>query len=500
MTISGTLLRSMICATVLAGVCCLHQPAQAGSVESVRITFTEPAYAGLPVWVYVDPAKGVAGLAPIRYPFTGSPRDFGLYKFEVKRGEESLKITYGDRAHSGPPDGSAAPASSPTGRLPLHLVCDLSQPGTYEVRLTVTGAGRADFDKIVAASEWTRLELKPSTSTQRSEYRDKLIKNPPTDPGKIIGDFLPSLLAVPDSRSLAVLCNYFKHQDDLIQAYSVNGLSYFGAADVQKAVIDYIKTNGPTERLAYYLSWYQKTFEPRSVELAEALMGQLKSNSPDVIGATVHALGFMRAYDWKSHPEMPERMANAVWEAVPHIRAVGGRQALWPLALYAGGVKSEKSREILLDLLPEESVREQALICLCWIGDPRDLPMLGESLKSGTGSIAYQLVKTYGDKAIPYLQAALKDSTVPRVRLECARELMRMHQPEAYYFFKDALEANRSYKQQAIQFLRDDLANDQKADEKELLAYLQKALDALPGKDPVKSGSDANQSKGDRFR
>jgi hypothetical protein len=71
------------------------------------------------------------------------------------------------------------------------------------------------------------------------------------------------------------------------------------------------------------------------------------------------------------------------------------------LAIYLGSWKADKSRELLWRIVVQGIASGQALMCLTWIGDRRDLPRLG---KYNTGNLDYHLNRVYGPAAAPYLK------------------------------------------------------------------------------------------------
>lgn len=73
---------------------------------------------------------------------------------------------------------------------------------------------------------------------------------------------------------------------------------------------------------------------------------------------------------------------------------------LQALAGYLGLVKTDASRILLWRVVDDGVVREQALICLTWIADKRDLPRLARYR-----GLDYHLRQAYGDAAAPYLNS-----------------------------------------------------------------------------------------------
>lgn len=93
--------------------------AQTSSVQNFQIHVIDPAYAGLPVWIYAELRYPLE----IHYPYGEDPGDFGPNKLEVKRENQVLEqVPFKPRVgRGGVVDGWIAPPSSPKNRLPLHL-------------------------------------------------------------------------------------------------------------------------------------------------------------------------------------------------------------------------------------------------------------------------------------------------------------------------------------------------------------------------------------------
>ena len=87
-------------------------------------------------------------------------------------------------------------------------------------------------------------------------------------------------------------------------------------------------------------------------------------------------------------------------------------------------------------------------------------------------SIPYAIRNAYGDAAIPFLEAGLKGSQYDRVRANCARELIILGRPSGFAFVADAIQGNRPYKPEIVQFVRDRFPELKSADEGSVLAFI----------------------------
>ena len=60
----------------------------------------------------------------------------------------------------------------------------------------------------------------------------------------------------------------------------------------------------------------------------------------------------------------------------------------------------------------------------------------------------------YGDAALPYLERAVKSSPYVWVRTQSAEELALHNRPIGFQFLLDAVESDRPYKAEMIQWVR----------------------------------------------
>jgi hypothetical protein len=155
--------------------------AQTSNVLKFQIQLSDPAYTGMPVWIHAE----LSSPLEIRYPYGEDPEDFGSNKLEVKR-ENSLlpKVTFKPWVGMGRiVDGSIAPATSPKNRLPLHLQYALDKPGIYSVRWTEMRHDLQDgrmTETVVAQSDWLDFEVRQSTREQRQDWFEKQLARVPS--------------------------------------------------------------------------------------------------------------------------------------------------------------------------------------------------------------------------------------------------------------------------------------------------------------------------------
>jgi len=461
-----------------------------------KLSFDEPVRAGLPVWVHItlpQTREYYASRMNIRYPFSGNPLNFGWWgaiKLEVRSGGKSLEPLRwpmrpfaGVGMHSGPPNGSAAPQGSPKQRLPLHLRYDFSKPGTYEVRLTLHDKWSYQ-EELIMRSEWTKLVVHPTTPEERRVRLAKMLQQDrPKGRGIVVGDLLPSLLAQPNADVLEVVKGFVHHQDGLVQRFALNCICRWGKDVFHREVKSLVKAEGPTVELAYALSHKRDIFNPdEDAELVDSILPWLRSDSVTAAAGATQAVYFMRSIqEWTEGSRVPERLDKAIAEAAEHLIGLNDGQVLRSLACYLGGSKQAGSRKLLWRLAQDPKCRGQALICIGWLNDKRDLERLGKLLVPGdpeTDSLPYQLRRAHGEEALPWLVAGLKKSEIRSVRVQCAKELALAGHREGFLFFKAALGDRTSEHSIARGFVHDlmrDGTNAQRSDE-ELIRFLDKKL------------------------
>jgi len=465
--------------------------AQALPVQNLHLSLEEPVYAGLPVWIKADLAYPYEA----RYPYSEDPSDFGPNVIELRRGNEVIQPRsfplFGNSPGSGIMGGSAAPPDAPQNRLPLHLKYHIEQPGTYSVEWTAVRqvlVGKHQMNAVAGRSDWLAFEVKPSTPEQREAWLEKTLAAVPTDPGPLVGDSLPSLLvASPDPRVLRTVLEHLYSKDPLVGGYALSSLGLFHADDLRAQALELMHLRGLSEQMAYLLSWHPQ-FQDSREELLRAALPYLQSSDDKQVAATLQLLGWVAhpaKASWTADSDIPGRTDRAVLAVAPSLLKRDG-DAPRMLALYLGGIKSDESRGLLWQLAGRTgSGHTQALIVLTWIGDDRDLPRLSEQLwKPGDAdiygrdltSLPYGLMHGYGDRATPYLEHAISASPYVFVRTESAEQLILKQRPAAVAFFLDAIENQRSYKRELVQWLVDHCGLPPDSDDQAAIAFLKSRM------------------------
>jgi hypothetical protein len=103
-----------------------------------------------------------------------------------------------------------------------------------------------------------------------------------------------------------------------------------------------------------------------------------------------------------------------------------------------------------------------------------DAPATGDPLSGELSSLPYALHNAYGAAALPVLENALKKSGYVWVRTNCARELIIENRPSGFAFVADAIEQDRFYKREMIEFLRGRFPELRGEDDAAVLAFLKR--------------------------
>jgi hypothetical protein len=261
-----------------------------------------------------------------------------------------------------------------------------------------------DLDgEALARSGWVSFEVHDYSPTQRAAWLAAMRPTAPSDPVELLSDYLPSLLAVPDKAVLSMLEDYLYNPSDLVRKYTMYALYLFDDALALEEIPDLVERRGPTDELAYLLSWRRDLFQPQAATLVHAAIKYLDSPDPLLEAGSLKALEFLKAhYDWQASAGVPALIDKEIASRASRFIETRNDTIVRQLALNLGSWKTDQSRALLWRIVEEqETAREQALICLTWIADPRDLPRLGSY---NTGSLDYSLNRAYGAAAAPYLK------------------------------------------------------------------------------------------------
>jgi len=466
-------------------------PAQPPDIPSFTISVDQPVYSGQPIWVRVVDGPR----ANIRYPFHAVVGDIGCNRLEVTFNGVLLKplpIQRGPTTMIGPACGSSAPQGSPSDRLPLHILYQLTSPGIYSVRWTIglpfpSRNGTAGA-KPEPHSDWVTFQVVETTPEQHEAWIKNLLADPPSDDGHLAGDFLPSLLAAaPDPRALSTFVKYLYSDNPMVSGMAASALEEFPQSQVLSAVATALEKQGPSEQLAYFATYHKGWTNEDQVKIVHATIPYLQPGNsavpsgkqpppyaPTRTSAAIKLLRFIfyvPNHAWPGNPELQSYVDTQVLQAAPNIMAKANMNAVQELAEYLGSMSSSfRAHELLLQIAERsDNAATQARICLTWHPQSEDLSHLAavliapgdaDSLGTDRSSLPYSLVKAYGDNALPYLERAVASSPYVWVRVASAQQLVLHNRPIGFQFLLDQLvqdpwSANRAYKPQLIRWVRD---------------------------------------------
>ena len=159
----------------------------------------------MPVWLDIDAPPPYQFL----YPCHMAPWGFDGFQFEVRyQGQPlspwavpgtSLTAPYVGRA-----DCNSTAQPSP---LPLHLLYHFDRPGVYSVRLARIALSSPDTANAPPVqSDWTEIAVAPDSPSRRDEWLQAMAESVKSAaPDTLVANLIPSLLAWPDDKALAVL-------------------------------------------------------------------------------------------------------------------------------------------------------------------------------------------------------------------------------------------------------------------------------------------------------
>jgi hypothetical protein len=225
---------------VCAGALCSDLVEMRFSARTAVLSLERPAYVRMPVWIHIEtPAPYL-----ISYPCRIWPWDFRGYEFEVQRdGRSLLPIPQ-------PPepkwlssvDSCIAPSARST--LPLHLLYRFDEPGDYSVRFTARKGTEIQYQ-----SDWTTIHVEPYSPERRDESLRSAAEAMTKNDRQSVYDLVPSLLAWPDEKALAILLKLFP--PDVTQCTNFDCIRQgFGRAALAAFPDALLRREIPPERLA----------------------------------------------------------------------------------------------------------------------------------------------------------------------------------------------------------------------------------------------------------
>lgn len=449
----------------------------------VQISFTDPAYIGMPIWVMVNTPQPHR----IHYPVSTAPSDFGCSTIEVQR--DGILLV--PEVHPNPA-GSAEPAcgwvsapDSPESRLPLHIQYRITTPGLYMVRYTrheLRLENGRPVRPVVEQSVWTPLEVRTPPAGAAQEWESSLLGKMPTSPGILVGDALPSLLAKRDREVFAAMLEATYNRDEVVSLYASNTVPMFAPTMVREEMLNTIPHCGLNEALAYAFTSYGNILRPIAERVAEACLPYLRSPDPAQVASAIHMAHVLKNPYYRLSSAVVRRLDAGAEQAVDVVIAQKNEKAASWLAQYLAVSKLASAHELLWKLANNVG-SEQVLICIAWLHNPADLPRLAAIVEQydpadahgyKNSGVVNDLRAAYGNAARPYFQDILDKSRQIWVRVAAAKELTLMGDSAGYRFFIDMLEqqAHPFYHDEMVRWLQGAFPVIQNADDAHILAFL----------------------------
>ncbi|MGD0871653.1 MAG: hypothetical protein ABSB88_19035 [Bryobacteraceae bacterium] len=436
-------------------------------VPSATLSLEQPAHVGGPVWIHIQ-APPSPSYGYLQYPLEIAPSDFGCNEVEVRLNGTLLpRIPMQPAAgiHMGLMCGNIGIPGHEMqhkNRLPLHLQYRFRQPGVYEVRYT----RRQGQPEPILQSAWTRIEIQ--------QAQPGALAVPPQDPAEALSDYLPGILGFPDAAHLALLTDYLYHPDDTVRQYTSLGLAYWPDDQVNRRLTDLLRTRGPSDVVV------ERTF--RTPGAVDFILPRLRSDNPVLLrGAITGVNRLLFADPPLLSIEARARAEDALVSAAENVLRGGDPQTGNNYASALGGVHDPRARDLLWDFVKRNVLTEQSLIAVTWLKNPADLPRLaalleapakGDPMQVTYASLPYAIHRAYGDAALPVLESAIQQSGYVWVRTSCARELVQAGRKSGFAFIAQAIEQNKFYRQEMVQFVHDRFPELRGADDSQVLAFL----------------------------
>jgi hypothetical protein len=440
--------------------------------EVAALSLEQLAHVGGPVWVHIQ-APPFPGYGDVQYPVGVHPADFGCHELEVRR-DGTLLPRIPLRATGGIANGLICGNIGIPGhemqhknRLPLHLQFRFDKPGVYEVQYTRRRGlpGMRDSQPIFQTA-WTRIEIQPALLGAPGA--------PPQDPAEALSDYLPGILGFPDDAHLALVTEYLYHSNDTVRQYTSMGLAYWPDDGINRRLADLLHTRGPSDVVV------ERTF--RTPGAVDFILPHLRSENPVLVrGAITGVTRLVFADPPLLSAEARARAEDALISAADHVLRVADPQTANNYASALGGIHDPRARDLLWDFVNRNVLTEQSLTAITWFKNPADLPRLATLLEAPAkddamqrtySSLPYAIHRAYGDAALPALESAIQKSGYVWVQTGCARELVQAGRKSGFAFIAQAIEQNKFYRREMVQFVQDRFPELRGADDSKVLAFL----------------------------
>src|ERR1017187_183408 len=207
--------------------------------------------------------------------------------------------------------------------------------------------------------------------------------------------------------------------------------------ELLNVVVTPITRCGPDADAAQFISMAHDHAWARRTETLKLVVPFLSDKTPDKVAGAIEILCRFRGYrpmeyigDFAS--DNAAFFADLDKEVYPHFdrfRELKSDRVYHVLALYLGMSRTPQAKRELLEIARSPfatGAKEQALICLAWHRDPKDMDtllpfMLEES--PAARSLPYAFRYSYDEAALPYLRKVLTEAKTETTRREAEKEL-----------------------------------------------------------------------------
>src|SRR5437660_5964097 len=170
---------------------------------------------------------------------------------------------------------------------------------------------------------------------------------------------------------------------------------------------------------------------------AVEILYRLRSHQPEMPG-----FGYSQENREKANAAFFSGIDALVYSHLNRMMQLKDDAALRSLAEYLGVSNIKGSKLALPDLAQNPAVAEQALICLGWHKDQKDMEDLMAFMLRGdraSWQLPYVFRNSYGAAAVPYLKRALAESPSSQVRLQAAFQLVHLKENDGVKYLYEMI-------------------------------------------------------------
>ncbi len=216
--------------------------------------------------------------------------------------------------------------------------------------------------------------------------------------------------------------------------------------------IQHIKEHGPNHETSTYVGG--PAHWKRRKELVALAAPHLHGKNPDKVAGALEVLYRLRTHrpmggltggpdDFeKNNADFFSELDQLVHGQLEHFHAMKSDRVYKSLALYLATEPTIEGRRHLLRIIESpfaKNAKEQALICLSWQREPKDmstlLPYMLED-SSASRSLPYHFRNGYGKASIPFLVKALTEAKRSTTQFAAAKELVHLRVPDGFQYLQ----------------------------------------------------------------